>query len=191
MLTHKEIFKLDINSWFDFENIYDAAVNNFDNAIFIEIGSYQGASACYLANKIKESGKNIKLFCIDTWNPKDSNERRLIPKDKLLKEIFIENCNKLDLYINTIDADSITALNTFQDKSVDFIFIDGDHSYEQVYKDIIIGLKKIKVNGWLGGHDYPNYSVKKAVYDTIGNINEIQSTRTDRYYSSWLYKKEH
>lgn len=39
-------------------------------------------------------------------------------------------------------------------KSLDFVFIDGDHSYEGTKKDILLWVPNIKDGGWIGGHDY-------------------------------------
>jgi predicted O-methyltransferase YrrM len=45
------------------------------------------------------------------------------------------------------------ALKLFSDKSFDLIYIDGDHSYKQIKKDIILAKKKIKKNGIICGDD--------------------------------------
>ena len=59
----------DIQGWFDYENIYDNQVALLkDGSIIVEIGCWLGKSSCYLAQKIKESGKNIMLFCVDIWD---------------------------------------------------------------------------------------------------------------------------
>jgi hypothetical protein len=45
-------------------------------------------------------------------------------------------------------------LETFPNEYFDYIYIDGDHSYEGVKKDLIISFKKIKKDGLICGHDY-------------------------------------
>lgn len=40
------------------------------------------------------------------------------------------------------------------DRSLDFVFIDADHSYGAVRQDIKDWKPKVKPGGWLGGHDY-------------------------------------
>jgi len=35
--------------------------------IFVEIGSFLGSSSCFISEGIIKSGKNSKLFCVDTW----------------------------------------------------------------------------------------------------------------------------
>lgn len=55
---------------------------------------------------------------------------------------------------------------------VDFVFIDGDHSYEGVKGDIDAWRTKIIEGGILSGHDYadpnnPQFGVKKAVDEAV------------------------
>ena len=67
---------------------------------------------------------------------------------------------------------STEAANDFEDGSLDFVFIDADHTYEAVKADIAAWKPKVKKGGVLCGHDYENtdfpaWGVKKAV-DGLG-----------------------
>lgn len=53
-----------------------------------------------------------------------------------------------------IVSDSAAAAGEVPDASLDFVFIDADHSYEAVRKDIDAWRSKVKPGGWFGGHDY-------------------------------------
>jgi len=49
---------------------------------------------------------------------------------------------------------------------LDFVFIDGNHSYKYIKEDIMLWLPRIKSGGFLGGHDYHDqirFGVKRAV----------------------------
>ena len=49
-------------------------------------------------------------------------------------------------------------------QEVDFVFIDGNHHYSYVKKDIPCYWPKVKAGGWLTGHDYHDRCpVPKAV----------------------------
>jgi predicted O-methyltransferase YrrM len=41
-----------------------------------------------------------------------------------------------------------------EDGSLDFVFIDADHSYSAVMQDIAHWRPKVRKGGWIGGHDY-------------------------------------
>jgi len=71
--------------------------------------------------------------------------------------------------INTIEDYSINAVKQFSDNYIDFLFIDGDHSYDAVVKDIECYLPKMKKNGIMAGHDIVKDDVKKAVDHVLKN----------------------
>ncbi len=58
--------------------------------------------------------------------------------------------------------------NLIEDDSLDFVFIDADHSYEGVVKDIAAWAPKVKSGGYIIGHDIHFESVKKAVEEKYG-----------------------
>jgi hypothetical protein len=80
---------------------------------------------------------------------------------------------------------SCEACKHIENGSLDFCFIDGNHSYESVKEDIQNYLPKIKSGGLLAGHDYrmPGTGVKKAV-DEIFDCNRIK-TSTDWVWCVW------
>lgn len=66
-----------------------------------------------------------------------------------LKEVYSD-----DSRVDLIKGKSVSFLNSLADNSIDFVYIDADHSYEGVKQDIAISFKKIKSNGYILGHDY-------------------------------------
>ena len=80
------------------------------------------------------------------------------------------------------------AAEFFVNEYFDLIFIDGDHRYEAVKKDIELWLPKVKVNGILSGHDYGarKFSgVTQAVDERFGNNI---TTNLETYV--WVYRNE-
>lgn len=55
------------------------------------------------------------------------------------------------------------AAQLIEPESLDFVFIDADHSFEGVSADIMNWRPKVKPGGWIIGHDYNMASVKAAV----------------------------
>jgi len=48
----------------------------------------------------------------------------------------------------------------------DVIYIDGDHSYQGVKRDLQLALKKVRPGGFICGHDYEMNMVRaKSCYD--------------------------
>jgi predicted O-methyltransferase YrrM len=68
--------------------------------------------------------------------------------------------------VRMIREPSLEATNNFTDTLVDFVFIDGDHSYEATLADCEAYYPFLKKGGFFCGHDYANLdSVRKAVTD--------------------------
>jgi hypothetical protein len=65
-------------------------------------------------------------------------------------KLFFENDN--NVYIHK--GFSYDVMNTFDDEYFDMVYIDGDHTYEGVKKDLTISLNKVKKGGLICGHDY-------------------------------------
>lgn len=182
MITHKEIF-----GWFDTmsEHVYRTAVDRFaDGATFVEIGAYMGQSTCFMAQEIKRRNKKIKFDVIDHFN--GSVEHQGMLKGKNLYEIFIENMKNAEVLddINIIRMDCNEAVKLYQDNSLDFVFIDGGHSYEEVKNDIQKWLPKVKIGGVLCGDDYhKNHpGVIKAVEEIFANTKRMNGR-------IWLFDK--
>ena len=134
--------------YFTYAALYKAAVENFPSGShFVEIGAYKGRSSSYLAVEIVNSGKNIKLDCIDSWDNEDfkrywnSQEEGL--GDGVYKN-FVRNISPVRDRINVIKGNSWETANLYKDNSLDFVFIDADHEYDSVYKDINAWLPKVK-----------------------------------------------
>jgi predicted O-methyltransferase YrrM len=66
-----------------------------------------------------------------------------------------------------IEALSVEAAQAVTDASMDFVFIDADHSEAAVRTDILAWLPKIKAEGWITGHDISYPTVRAAVDDMI------------------------
>ncbi len=116
----------------------------------VEIGCLYGESA----EVILESNPNIILTSIDPFIP-DSMERSLIGDKEialLRNKKFIEE-NRFTL----IDGYSWNVAPSFESNSLDFIFIDGNHHYEDVLRDYFDWSPKIKVGGLLFMHDSRMY----------------------------------
>ena len=55
------------NNWFNIKSVkgvWDTLIPQFNPTKFLEIGSYEGASACYIIEKIAAQ-KNLELHCIE------------------------------------------------------------------------------------------------------------------------------
>lgn len=166
--------QLNTNNWFDFSLFYDkvSQVKHFNT--FVELGVWKGHSVCYLGNKLKEK-QNIKIYAVDLWEDTYKYENTDLAVQKpYLFDIFTENVkrNNLQNLITPIKCTSWEASKKFENSSVDFVFIDADHEYDSVKKDIEHWLPKVKAKGIIAGHDYFNpCGVKQAVDEMFKGSN--------------------
>lgn len=178
--------------WFTYPQLYSSMVNKFnDGSHFVEVGSWKGRSSAYMAVEILNSGKKIKFDCIDTFqgssehldpNSPFYNEDLLKDDDWLYKE-FLNNTKSVKEFINPIIGISWDKASSYEDGSLDFVFLDAAHDYESVKKDIISWLPKVKKGGVLSGHDMHHFEVYNAVAEILGIENIIIQE------NCWIYGK--
>jgi predicted O-methyltransferase YrrM len=149
----------DIDGWFDYQTIYDRQIEALVNgSVIVEVGCWLGKSSCYLAQKIKESGKKIKLFCVDIWDYTDDDPYYLSFKETHpdLMKAFQSNVDSLGFtkIIKPLQGASAIVSQTFKDESIDFIFLDGNHHSPFIDDDLKLWFPKLKFGGCMGGHDY-------------------------------------
>lgn len=165
----------DIEGWFNFQDIYDEAVRTFPSgSIFVEIGTYLGRSAAYMGQAIKDSGKDILFYTIDTFAP----DPALPDKPIDARQRFQRSINDLRLndYVFSLEGKAVGVKHRFGPRQINFLFIDGAHDYETVKAEIETYLPKMNPNGTIAGHDYDYHEVKRAVNEVFGEVQSIGSS---------------
>lgn len=73
-----------------------------------------------------------------------------------------------------MQGDSSTKITELEDESMDWIYIDGDHKYDGVKKDIEAALRKVKMNGLLVFNDYTVWSPQSMGHCGVARaVNEL------------------
>jgi hypothetical protein len=124
-----------------------------------EIGVFEGAHGEYILNNKYFKNSNVKLKRLSLIDPfieyTDHNGQVTFAGEEGNK--FYEKVKKrFDNYNNAkiIRKTSIEASKEFDDESLDFVYIDGNHNYAFFKEDLEIWYKKIKKYGVLCGDDY-------------------------------------
>ncbi|MCX8042509.1 MAG: class I SAM-dependent methyltransferase [Desulfobacterota bacterium] len=137
------------------------------NGTYLEIVSWAGLSAIAVANGLL-ANVNLKarIYCVDTWLGSIEHQGLTEIRNNALYHMFLENIRKtgMDGFITPIRATSLEAAATWEDASLDVIFIDGDHSFQPCFDDIVHWFPKLKPEGRMIGHDAtPQGGVRKAL----------------------------
>jgi predicted O-methyltransferase YrrM len=94
----------------------------------VEIGSYLGASTCYIAAGLRH--RSGRLFCVDTW------ENQTMPEgERDTYALFRQNTAPFADLITTVRKRSETLNKADLALPIHLAFIDGDHSYEAAVAD--------------------------------------------------------
>jgi len=117
------------------------------NSLGFKFGAEIGVSEGNNAITLLENIDGLQLECIDVWKSKNRYETAR----KNLRNYLDKN--KCFLYRTT----SIEASLLFKDNSLDFIFIDGDHHFDNAMEDLIAWSRKVRKGGIISGHDYYNF----------------------------------
>jgi hypothetical protein len=133
----------------------------------VEIGAFKGKSTHALLSGISKDGMVYSIDPLDYDDWKDN-------------KVFMEFMRNVGFYPNMrfIRFRSAQAVKMFEDKSIDMVFIDGDHMYPSVKQDIELWLPKTKK--LICGHDYHNFTpecegVTKAVDEMISGFKLCHS----------------
>jgi hypothetical protein len=114
------------------------------DGLAIEVGSCYGENAYHLMRELPIK----RLFCIDPWHP--------VGMGKYAQKCF-NGLHQQDIAGKRVVKDrrgSPAAASRYQDKAFEFIYIDGDHSHGAVSKDLDAWWPKVRVGGFLCGHDW-------------------------------------
>jgi len=153
------------------------------NLIIAEVGLFLGINA----ENILENLNVKKIYLIDSYHYNDDDGSGIPQLD--LKEAEKEARERLskfkDIEIVFIKKTSDEAVKDLPN-NLDFIYIDGDHNYKQVKKDINNYYKKVRKGGVLGGHDISMKGVHKSFVEFLSEENPTN------YYiggDDWWVKK--
>lgn len=155
------------NEWFlqAAKSIWDQLIPQIDPTRILEIGSYEGASTCYLIDKLAKQ-KDIEIHCIDTWEGSIEHQSGGVAQTDMSQVerrfrkntgIAISNADykvTLEIRKRRSDRELAKLLSDGKQNYFDFIYVDGSHQAPDVLCDAIISFRLLKINGILIFDDY-------------------------------------
>lgn len=142
----------------------------------VEIGVFRGD----LSMRLLSAANGIFLYLVDPWREWELDSTYCSTDDRVSRmsqdehnrnmQQTLEKIAPYEGRYKVIRKTSADAASEFDDESLDFVFIDADHSYEGCKQDIKLWYPKVKHGGLLSGHDYRDemgFGVIKAVDEFV------------------------
>lgn len=171
-----------------------ALFNLFKFTKGVEIGTDKGEYAEVLCQKIP----GLQLTCVDPWLP--YTEGTEVHDQADIDKIYAKAQQRLLPYnVRFLKMTSMEAATKFEDNSLDFVFIDGNHDYQHAREDIEAWTPKVRMGGIVCGHDYtastqPDYGVIEAVneYTQSHEISPLFILDSSGNFTQcWMFFKGH
>lgn len=145
-------------------------------------GAEIGVSCGAFSKILFDNSKLSKLHLIDPWISQDKeiyNDETNVDQEgfderyQLVTKLFKDEGDRCRI----LRMASEEAAKEIEDDSLDFVYIDANHSYEAASQDISLWWPKVKKGGVFSGHDYTNggpynFGVKRAVDEFISGNGE-------------------
>lgn len=137
--------------------------------LMAELGTWLGRSLCSVADILNR--KNVTVFAVDTFKGSAGFEQDFDIGTRDAYEEFYRNAERFgfgsNLVIHRCTTDEAAKLVP---NELDLVFIDADHSYAAVKKDIENWKPKIRKGGVLAGDDNGYPDVRTAVAELLGVV---------------------
>lgn len=115
-----------------------------------EIGVWRGKFSAWLCR----ANPDLDLFCVDPWSVQPDYPSARNTKETLDYIYKHAKRNLAGLRCTFMRKPSVDAAPEVADASLDFVYIDANHTYEAVTNDLEAWVPKVKVGGIVAGHDY-------------------------------------
>ena len=150
------------------------------------VGVEVGVCLAHTTESFVKGINNLKkLYAVDNyptfvdWDGSDWNKDRQDLMKKAAQDKMLAHKDKVEF----LHVSSEEFVKTIEDESLDFVFIDGDHSFEAALKDFQNYYPKVKTGGIFGGHDIQLDSVRNALtYFLKEKSNEVIGVTNSAWY---------
>ena len=140
--------------------IWDEMLPQIDPTTILEIGSYEGASACYLIEHLAQRHP-IELHCVDSWAGGVEHQGTDMAAVEArfqhnLRIALRRAAHPVEITVHKTASDTgmIGLLAAGKINYFDFIYIDGSHQAPDVLSDAVLGFKLLKIGGVMAFDDY-------------------------------------
>ncbi len=118
-----------------------------------KVGAEIGVERGVYSEVLCKANPQAKLYSIDAWKAY-KGYREHVTQEKI-DQLHDSAVSRLEPYnCQLVKGFSVDVSKTFDDGSLDFVYIDGNHEYTHVVNDIASWDRKVRPGGIVAGHDY-------------------------------------
>jgi predicted O-methyltransferase YrrM len=147
--------------WFEqYMAVWDHLIPQLGPKKVIEVGSYEGRSACYLIEKCAVGG-SMEIYCIDTWQGGVEHDKAEMGAVELRFDKNIQTARrkaKGTVTVRKLKGRSSLALSEIiaaeKSATFDLIYIDGSHRAPDVLTDSVLAFQLLRIDGLMIFDDY-------------------------------------
>ena len=147
-----------------------AAAQAPQNGTIVEVGSYHGKSAVNMAHALKKKKSNATIYCVDTW--RNENITQALNVDVF--DRFTANTAPHADVIVPLRGRSEEVGARWDKGLIDVLFIDGDHSFEGVTRDIEAWVPHVRKGGLVLFHDVDIEGVDRGIKESMPLLKPVK-----------------
>lgn len=168
--------EVDLQGWHSEDKFFGKIIALAEPNVIVEVGTWKGASALHMAKLTDDELTHSRIYCVDTWlGGVDHMAHEEEPPNGLMRfhgypQLFFQFLHnvKESGFADRIFPIVNSSLNgakylQLQNISADLIYVDGDHTYDGCYNDIVAFWNLLNPGGYMFGDDFSFPSVQHAV----------------------------
>ena len=165
-------------------SLLELAATKNPHGVIVEVGV---ASGCFTEQILATWPTCSRLFAVDCWGAFDGNHITDEDQEQRFKQVVEKFASHSNVTI--VRKYSREAAVDMPNESVDFIYIDADHSHAAALLDLQSWLPKLRRGGIMAGHDYyDGCGVKSAVAEFCAeNGIDVRATTAEYSRESAVY----
>ena len=124
------------------------------NELGFKVGAEIGVQWGGFSQSILDKIPGVTLYCIDVWAPFPGGRPNQERQDRIYRRAVAVLSQYKGVAVHFIRKASMDALVDIPDNSLDFVYIDAAHDFDNVMMDIIGWSRKVRIGGIVSGHDF-------------------------------------
>ncbi len=164
-----------------------ALAEHFFHKGFI-IGAEIGVLGGGYSLELCKANPDLALYCIDSWGINEKRHKEYHERKYDEAHIRLKDYKK----VNFIMGLSLEVVRDFIDGYFDFVYIDANHNFDHIMRDLIEWSAKVREGGIVSGHDYTDGSQVKEAVDIYVRMHKLTlevTKETDKGHRSWFFTK--